>query len=479
VGTTKPTFNLKEIKMNSFVNAVSTVQMETRTDNGMKTFDSSKNSLVDLFFTIGASRGKDLSKQFITALKQDETLALRLLMWARDVRGGAGERDVVRTILLNLEKNYPEALDRVLPHLSEFGRWDDLLIFKTKSVKDKAFTLIGDALRERNGLAAKWMPRQGPLAVEIRNFFGMSPKFYRKSLVNLSKTVEQNMCANTWDEINYSHVPSVAASRYQKAFKKHDPVGYEAYKAKLTTGEAKVNATAVYPYDVIKSRKFGGDDKVIQAQWDALPNYIGDELVLPVCDVSGSMSTPVGGNANLTCMDVCVSLGLYLADKNTGPFKDMFLTFSTKSKLQVLKGNLIDKLNQLQSAEWDMSTNLHSAFEAILGYAVKGKVSANDMPKYILVMSDMQFNQCTKHDDSAMQMIERKFAEAGYTVPNIVFWNLNAKADQSPVKFDKKGVALVSGFSPAIMQSILAAEDLDPASVMMQTLNSPRYAVIA
>ena len=465
--------------MNSFVNAVSTVQMETRTENGMKTFDSSKNSLVDLFFMIGASRGKDLSKQFVTALKQDETLALRLLMWARDVRGGAGERDVVRTILLSLEKNYPEALLRVLPHLPEFGRWDDLLIFKTKAIKDVAFTMIGDALRERNGLAAKWMPRQGPIAVEIRNFFGMSPKFYRKSLVGLSKTVEQNMCANTWDDINYSHVPSLAAARYQKAFKKHDPVGYEAYKAKLATGEAKVNASAVYPYDVIKSRNFGGDDKVIQAQWDALPNYIGDELVLPVCDVSGSMSCPVGGNANLTCMDVCVSLGLYLADKNTGPFKDMFLTFSTKSKLQVLKGNLIDKLNQLQRADWDMSTNLHSAFEAILGYAVKGNVKANDMPKYILVMSDMQFNQCAKHDDSAMEMIERKFAEAGYTVPNIVFWNLNAKADQVPVKFDKKGVALVSGFSPAIMQSILAAEDLDPASVMMQTLNSPRYAVIA
>jgi hypothetical protein len=465
--------------MNSFVNAVSTVQMENRTENGMKTFDSSKNALVDLFFMIGASRGKDLSKQFTTALKQDETLALRLLMWARDVRGGAGERDVVRTILLALEKNYPEALDRVLPHLAEFGRWDDLLIFKTQPVKAKCFTMIGDALRAKNGLAAKWMPRQGPLAVEIRNFFGMSPKFYRKSLVEMSKTVEQNMCANTWDEINYSHVPSLASARYQKAFKKHDPVGYEAYKAKLTTGEAKVNANAVYPYDVIKSRRFGGDDTVIQAQWDALPNFIGDELVLPVVDVSGSMSCPVGGNKNLTCMDVSVSLGLYLADKNKGPFKDMFLTFSDKPKLQVLKGNLLDKLNQLQTADWGMSTNLHAAFQCILDYAVKGKVDANDMPKYILVMSDMEFNHCAKYDDSAMQMIERKFAEAGYVVPNIVFWNLNARQDNVPVKHDKRGVALVSGFSPSIMTSILAADELDPASVMMATLNSPRYAVIA
>lgn len=464
--------------MNTFVNAVATVPVETRTDNGMKTFTSSKSALVDLFFAIGASRGKDVSREFAQALMEDSTLAMRMLAWARDVRGGAGEREVVRKILLSLEKNYPDQLNRILPHLAEFGRWDDLLIFQTQEFKEKAYVLIGNALRERNGLCAKWMPRQGPVAVEIRNFFGMSPKFYRKSLVELTNVVETQMCANTWPEINYSHVPSVAAARYQKAFKKHDPAGYEAYKAKLSTGEAKVNAAAVYPYDVIKSRKHGGDDQVILAQWDALPNYIGDQLVLPVCDVSGSMSVPVGGNANLTCMDVCVSLGLYLADKNTGPFKDMFLTFSTKSKLQVLKGTLIDKLNQLQSANWDMSTNLHAAFEEILNYAVKGSVRAEDMPRYVLIMSDMQFNQCTKHDDSAMQMIERKYAEAGYTVPNIVFWNLNAKAGQVPVAHDKKGVALVSGFSPAIMKSILSAESLDPVNVMLATINSPRYAII-
>jgi hypothetical protein len=177
-------------------------------------------------------------------------------------------------------------------------------------------------------------------------------------------------------------------------------------------------------------------------------------------------------------MDVSVSLGLYLADKNTGPFKDMFLTFSDKPKLQLLKGNLLDKLNQLERSDWGMSTNLHGAFEAILSYAVKGGVNAGDMPKYVLVMSDMEFNHCARYDDSAMGMIERKYKEAGYEVPNIVFWNLNARAGNVPVKFDKPGVALVSGFSPSIMTSILKAEELDPASVMMTTLNSPRYSVI-
>lgn len=465
--------------MNLFKEAVEEVQLETHTENGMKTFDSSKSALVDLFFSIGASRGKDLSADFARALAQDQTLALKLLMWARDVRGGAGERDVVRTILKYMETNAPIPLMRIITHIPEFGRWDDLLIFNTPGFKSVAFTIIKNALGNGNGLCAKWMPRKGPLALELRTFLGFSPKQYRKYLVELTKVVEQDMCANRWTEINYSHVPSLAASRYQKAFRKHDPEGYEAYKEKLVSGEAKVNANAVYPYDVIKAYNNGGDSTVVQAQWDALPNYCGDELVLPLCDVSGSMQDHVGGNKNLTCLDVCVSLGLYLADKNTGPFRDMFLTFTDNSKLEILKGDLISKLNQLRRAEWGMSTNLHSAFEAILKYATEWKVPQRHMPRYLLIMSDMQFNQCARHDDSAMQMIERKYAEAGYQVPMIVFWNLNARANQVPVKYDKPGVALVSGFSPSIMTSILKADELTPEAVMLKTLNSPRYLLIA
>lgn len=464
--------------MNSFVNAVQETPVETRTINGMKTNASSMNALVDLFFAIGASRGKDMTKAFEKAIVANETLALRLLMWARDVRGGAGEREVVRKILTYMEKNHPAALERILPLIPEYGRFDDLLVFRTQAFKEKAYVIIGDALRAGNGLAAKWMPRKGPIAVEIRNFFGMSPKQYRKSLVALTKVVEQDMCAKRWNMIEYSHVPSLAAARYQKAFNRNDPMGYAKYKSKLATGEAKINANAVYPYDVIKSGKFGGDHAVMQAQWDALPRYIGDELVLPMCDVSGSMGCPVGGNDNLSCMDVCVSLGLYLADKNTGPFKDMFLTFSATPSINVLKGDLRSKLRQLETADWGMNTNLNAAFDEILRVAVKGKVKAADMPKYLLIMSDMEFDRCTRFDDSAMQMIQRKFEAAGYEVPKIVFWNLNARAGNVPVKYNMKNVALVSGFSPSIMTAVLGAKDMSPVSVMLETLNSERYAAI-
>lgn len=464
--------------MNTFVQAVSDVPALARTENGMKAQESSMNALVDLFYTIGASRGMDLSVPFFKAYAEDETLALRLLAWARDVRGGAGEREVVRKILLALEQKNPEALWRILPFVPEFGRWDDILIFETKAAKDRAFTMLGNALREGNQLAAKWTPRKGPVAAEIRAFFGMTPKQYRKGLVELTDVVESKMCANAWSEINYSHVPSLAASRYQKAFKKHDEAGYNAYKAKLTTGEAKVNAGAVYPYDVIKARNFGGDDTVIQAQWDALPNYVGDQLVLPMCDVSSSMFCPAGGNPNLTCLDVSVSLGLYLADKNTGPFKDMFLTFSEKSKIHTLKGNLISKLNQLESAEWGTSTNLHAAFDAVLNVATKGNVRAEDMPKYIVIFSDMQFDQCICFDDSASEMIKRKYQAAGYEMPNVIFWNLNARNTSVPVSYNTQGFALVSGFSPSVMATVLKDDNIDPMSVVLDAINAPRYQVI-
>ena len=343
--------------------------------------------------------------------------------------------------------------------------------------------MLGDALREGNGLAAKWTPRKGKTAAEIRAFFGMSPKQYRKSLVALTKVVETQMCANDWDNINFSHVPSVAARNYKKAFNRHS-VKFAEYVAKLVAGDktVKVNANAIFPHDVIKGVAHGytrmdktETDHVI-AQWDALPNYVGDASILPLVDVSGSMTCPAGNNTNVRCIDVAVGLGLYLADKNKGAFKDTFLSFSSKPELVTLKGNIVQKLDQMVRSHWEMSTNLHAAMDKILSVAVKNSVPESDMPKMLLILSDMQFNQCTRFDDSAMEMIERKYEAAGYTAPQIVFWNLNA-SDNVPVKADKSGAALVSGFSPSIMTALLSAEldQFTPEGIMLKTVMVPRY----
>jgi len=200
-------------------------------------------------------------------------------------------------------------------------------------------------------------------------------------------------------------------------------------------------------------------------------------------DVSGSMSCLAGGNkskSGVTCMEVAVSLGLYLADKNIGKFKDTFLTFSDKPELLHLKGNINQKIDQMVQSTWGMSTNLHKAFEKILDVAVKGGVTQSEMPAMVLILSDMQFNACVKHDDSAMQMIARKYEAAGYDLPKVVFWNLNAAYGNAPVKFDASGTAMVSGFSPAIVKPLLSGdmETFTPESVMLKTIMDDRYKVM-
>jgi hypothetical protein len=466
--------------MNTFVQAIA--NQKARTENGMKARKSTASATVDLFYKIGASRGKDITGDFTAAYVENADVALRIAQWARDVRGGAGERQLFRDILVHLEKTDPDAALALLRKVPEVGRWDDIFVFTNPDLKSAAYTMLGDALRAKNGLAAKWTPRKGKIAAEVRAFFGMTPKQYRKSLVTMTTVVETQMCANDWDNINFSHVPSVAARNYKKAFSRHTPA-FAEYVAKLVSGDktVKVNANAIFPHDVLKDvinrttlDKTTTDH--IVAQWDALPNYVGDASIMPIVDVSGSMSCPAGKNSNVTCMDVSISLGLYLADKNKGVFKDTFLTFSSKPQLVTLKGNIVDKVAQMSKSDWDMSTDLHAAMDKILSVAVKASVPASDMPAMLLILSDMQFNQCVNHDDTAMQMIERKFEAAGYSMPQIVFWNLNS-SDNVPVASDQTGAALVSGFSPSIMTSLLAA-DLDqftPEGIMLKTVMVPRY----
>lgn len=461
----------------TFAQAVIQNPQTARTTNGMKALAGSGNPLVDLFYKIGASRGKNITAEFEAAFQSNKSIATKIALWSRDVRGGAGERQLFRDILVHLEKQHPETLEQLIQFVPEFGRWDDLLVFNTKKFKEIAFGVITLALKDQNQLCAKWMPRKGAVAAELREFMKLSPKQYRKTLVGLTNVVEQKMCAGEWNSIEFGKLPSLASSRYSKAFSRNAQDAYAAYKARLVAGTDKINAAAVYPHDVIKSIRVGGDAAVMDAQWAALPNYIGDAAVLPLVDVSGSMSCPVGGNKTLSCMDVALALGLYCADKNTGAFKDTFLTFSTKPKAQVIKGSISQKLSQMESSEWGMSTNLNAAFEEILRIAVKGSVPESDMPKTLLILSDMQFNMCVKHDDRALDMIRRKYETAGYTVPNVVFWNLNAY-DNVPVKFDESGVALVSGFSPSVMKGVLSGAEMTPEAIMLATVDVPRYNVV-
>jgi len=465
------------------------VNASATTANGAVTNASSLNKNVDLFFLAGASRGKDITSTFAGALAEDSEVAVRVLEWARDARGGAGERETFRKLFGYLVRTEPALAARVLVKMPELGRWDDVIIALGTPIEREALRMISFALNDaKDGLCAKWMPRQGAEANKIRSYMRLTPKQYRKLLVGLSNTVEQKMCAQDWSKIVYPHVPSVAAGRYQKAFLKHDPVGYSAYKEKLVSGEAKINASVAFPYDVIRSMR-NGDATVANEQWKALPNYLegSNENIMPLVDVSGSMDG-VNVSGSVTALDVAISLGLYVSERAGGVFKDQFITFSSQPAMLKVAGNLQQRYNQMERSNWSGSTDLQAAFKLILGAAKKHSVAKADMPTKLLILSDMEFNTCVTVGNSygrwnggaavsvsAMNMMRSEYEAAGYELPQVVYWNLNGRAGNSPVTYNEAGTALVSGFSPSIVKSVLGGEEMTPLSILLKTVMVQRY----
>lgn len=332
---------------------------------------------------------------------------------------------------------------------------------------------------------AKWMPRKGASAAKIRNLFRMSPKMYRKTLVNATKVVETQMCAKDWENIRYEHVPSVAMARYTKAFGRNSTQTYPAYVAALQSGEVKAKAAALFPYDVVRTVK-NGDATVADAQWKELPDFIdSDAKLLPIIDVSGSMCTQVSGKTS--AMDIAVSLGIYLAERNKSVFKDMFVTFHTHPKfVKIRPGSIQQKITQVENADWGGSTDLQAAFNLLLQTAVSNSVPAEDMPTYLFIVSDMEFNMATgrygywnhpSKQDTNFSQIDKKYQAAGYVRPNVIFWNVAARAKNIQVEFDQNKTAMISGFSPSIVRPVLNAEAITPRKIMEMAVMNPRYDV--
>lgn len=494
--------------MTRFVEAIKAEENTGLTANGAKTNKSSLNSLVDLFFRIGASRGKNISVQFEQAYQTDREMALRILLWARDVRGGAGERETFRKLIQHLEINHFDDALLVMEYIPFFGRWDDLFAFQTEEFKHAVAGMIGRTLQagtraqakimagetskelqedlNKASLCSKWQPRKGKKAWELRSKLGMTPKQWRKTLVNLTNVIESKMCAKEWDQINFEHVPSVASARYRKAFQRNAGAAYQEFLDKVERGEAKINASAIFPHDVLREHmgqvqySYGGHREIsipqaALVQWEALPNMLGDNKILPMVDVSESMRVDVGG---ISAMAVAVSLGLYVADKQSGDFADCFLTFTDRPTIVHETGNVFQKMTKMFQ-HVGYSTNFEAAYRAVLNYARDHSVEPENMPEYLLVLSDMEFNACHCGDHSVKLFDAAKadFERAGYKLPRMVFWNLNARPGNSPVTFREDGTALVSGYSQNILKGILAA-DMDqftPEAIMHSTVMVDRY----
>jgi hypothetical protein len=458
--------------MSQLVNA--TRQYNAITANGAVTHSTSLNACLDLFFIAGASRRmqeSDIIVMFERARAENKDLAYKILFWARDARGGAGEKRFFQVLMNHISKQYAYEYDQLAIHIPEFGYWKD--VFKIENPTDNNLNWIATQLDESSNanLLAKWFPRKGKWFSAMHRYLKLTPKEFRKKLVSMTKVVETQMCANEWDKINYGQVPSVAMNQYRNTFLTHDRVRYVDYIADVKAGKQKINASVLFPHQLYQAINKGEDADAVEAQWDNLPDYMADttERIIPVCDVSGSMEG--------LPMDVSVSLGIYISERNKGIFKDAFLTFSERPEMNYLTGSLSQRMRQLSDADWGMSTNLQATFDLILNSAVRESLPESEMPTKLLIISDMEFNEADRHQTN-LDSIRQKYSNAGYKMPEIVFWNVNGRMGNVPASVNDSGIGLVSGFSPSILKSILKGEIYSPLQLMLDTVDTARYSCI-
>jgi len=460
------------------------------TENGALALNSTSNALVDLFAISGALRTRkenEIELMFGKALVEDKLLATKLAFYTRDIRGGLGERRTGRIMLDYLAKHYPNILAKNIRLIPEYGRWDDLVYILTSY--PKAIDIIKEQLtddlfsmanKEPISLMAKWLPSVNTSSKEtvelgklIAGLLHMSEKEYRKTLSKLRKylnIVETNLSKKEYENIEYSEVPSKAMNIYQYAFKRNDSERFNSFMDSVETGLKKINASTLYPYDIIEKYMFDNEEtNVLEAQWKALPNFIeGENNFLVIADVSGSMM----GRP----MATSIGLAMYFAERNKGAFANTYMNFSANPKLITIKGNnLREKIKFIQNDDWGLNTNLEAAFDLVLKTAVKYKTKKEDMPTSIVVISDMEIDECT--DDSWLfyDQTKAKYEANGYEIPNVVFWNVNSRNDTYHASFDRKGVQLVSGQSPSVFKNLVTGVSLSPYEYMLSVLNTPRY----
>lgn len=457
----------------TFLDQLGVAMNKTTTENGAPTLVTSNNPLVDFFGLAGATRGNEQLglDLFLKAFAFDKQSAIRVLFYLRDIRGGQGERALFRNCLKYLAEHEKETSDKIVGFVPEYGRWDDIFGLHIETI----MPMIGaqlelDKKSDTPSLLAKWLPSENTsssktktLARGMQKALGMSSKEYRQMLSSLRKKislVEQKMSKKEWGIIDYGKLPSQAGLKYRKAFSRNDGTRYGAYLEAVTAGTEKMNASTLYPYQVYKAVGTPGAEQM----WSSLPDYTMGKNAIVVADVSGSMS----GDP----MAVSVSLALYFAERNQGAFKDHFITFSSNPTLQKIQGNTLrDKVNSIERAQWDMSTNLYKVFTCIL----EANAPASEMPETIYIISDMEFDSATDGQTN-FEAIDALYKAKELKRPNLVFWNVNARNKQVPVEQNQNGVTLVSGLSPSTFK--LAVENLSPVDLVMQVVNSERYATI-
>lgn len=467
----------------------------TYTENGALTHKSTLNKCYDLFAFGGALRNRNeeaILRMFYDALKEDELLAMKLLFYIRDVRGGLGERRTFRTILHSLGNSHPHLVEKNIELIAHYGRWDDILVLfdtkcENKMIELIAMTLIDDCGASNPSLLAKWLPSENASSSESKRMarklakkMKLSNKEYRKMLSKLRERiniVETLLTEKRYDEIEFDKLPSRAGLKYEYAFLNHEELKYR-YKEFINDKNSKVNAKTLYPYDIVRKTWYCDDDEaeVLDKYWNNLVDYFDGKScnILPVIDNSNSMTW--NGYGNVMPIDVAISLGIYCAERNHGEFYNHYISFSSEAKLIELSGNnIVEKVKSAVKEVYIESTNIKSVFDLVLNTLKNSNLSEEYLPERIVIISDMEFNrgvEFSNKKDTLMESIRKEWAREGYEMPSLVYWNVNSRQNNIS-DLGANNITYVSGCTPMIFECIMKGKN--GIDLMLDILNSNRY----
>ena len=470
----------------------------TRTENGAVALNTSGNKCLDFYATVGSLRQADenrITRLFADAYNEDALLATKTVFYARDIRGGLGERETFRKLLKYMASYHPEALKPNLHLIGVYGRYDDWYSLIGTLLEDDMWDAMKKQLdfdlscydKDINvpiSLLAKWLKTADASSLNTRKLgiltaqkLGYSVYDYKRIVRKLRKRIvitESLMSANEWGNIEYSKVPSRSMLKHKEAFNKHDEARYQDYINQAVKGDIKINSSTLYPYDLIEKIYYGNvkEDKTIEAQWRQLPNYVDENTnAIVIADTSGSM---IGRP-----MNTAIGLAIYFAERNKGAYHNLWMSFSKNPKFHQIKGEtLAQKISSIDMGDWMMNTDLKAAFDLVLDTAIQNNVPSEEMPKALIVISDMEIDACGNKEWSFYEKMAHKFEKNGYVIPSIVFWNVNSRHDIFHADSSRVGVQLVSGQSVSTFKNLMQCVEMTPVEAMLKTLNSERYGLI-
>lgn len=491
----------------NFAEAAKNETKFTTTENGALALNTTSNALLDFYSVVGALRKADdnrIFRLFEEAYKEDPLYAVKALFYARDIRSGLGERSVFRKLLKYCADYHKEAIKNNITLIPEYGRYDDLYSLIGTDLED----LMWDYMKVRFAsdleamsnnkpvsLLAKWVksadassPNTRKLGIYTAKKLGYTVQDFKKKYKSLRKYIdvtERKMSANQWGDINYSTVPSRCMLLNKNAFKKHDAERFYSFSKKAVNGDVKVNSGTLYPYDIIEQIPYrfnsnveddAGNLDILNAQWNQLPNYVepGTNAIV-VADTSGSMT----GRP----MNSAIALAIYFAQRNTGAYHGLWMTFSENPSFQTIKGERLEQIiDAMNFWGWGLNTDMEAAFDLILDTAIENKVPQEDMPKSIIVISDMEIDTATWGTGRTWTFYDKmsaKYETYGYKIPNVVFWNVKSSHDVYHSDATRKGVQLISGHSVSSFKNVIDCAGMTPVEAMYNVLNADRYKPIS